>query len=153
MVFFCLSFLDFAHVRKHVLNYTKAMQTHAEMLVVSSSRTIREGLQSLALALPHVKAVYTVNCDRRSLLKLDEAAPSLVLLDCTLPIPKCQELLAQAKMQWPHIRSIVLVDTHEERLQLENADVDTILLRGIPAVRLLAILKRLLPSLDPNCCT
>jgi len=120
------------------------MQAQVEMLVVSNSPAIREGLQSLALTLPHVGKVYIANDNLRSLPRQDETNPSLILLDCTLPLPKCQKLLSQVKFRWPQIKSVALVDTEDARLQLAGIGVDMILLKGVPAVRLLAILKRLL---------
>ena len=117
------------------------MQQLVEVLVISSSPTIREGLQSLALALPNVKAVYTANCDPQSLLGSDDAAPSLILLDCTLPLSQYKDLLLQVKLHWPRIKSVMLVDTEEDRIQMEYVGVDLILRKGTPAVKLLAILK------------
>ena len=144
VVFFCFGFRKFTDVCGNVFQYAEGMQALIEILVVSSSRTIREGLQSLALALPQVNTVHMACCDLRSLPKLDQARPALILLECTLPMPGYQELLAQIKLRWPNIKVVVLVDTEEERLQLDSADVDIILLKGAPAARLSDNLKRLL---------
>jgi DNA-binding NarL/FixJ family response regulator len=59
-------------------------------------------------------------------------------------MPGRQALLAQIKLRWPNIKVVVLVDTEEERLQLDGTDVDLILLKGGTAARLSDNLKRLL---------
>lgn len=130
------------------------MPSHIEVLVVSDSRMIREGLQSLVSTLTAVTAVYQADCDLDALRKLDKTAPSLMLIDCTMPTSECHALLAQARMQWPRIKFVVLVDSEEDRIRIASTfselGLDTVLLKGIPAERLLATLKRLLPSSFPT---
>lgn len=110
-------------------------------LVVARPGQLRDGLQTLLKAVPQIAVVCQAH-DTGSLGALPiEPCPALVLLDFDLPPSEAVAALRQIKARWPHLRAIALVDNAQEHQIATDTGADVVLLKGVRATRLLAIIE------------
>lgn len=114
-------------------------------LIVAKPSQFREGLQAILTAIPQIKQVSQVD-DAPSALKMAaQHDPALILLDFDLSSRGVlAATLEQIKATWPHSQCIALVHNEPEDQIAKAAGADVVLMKGIPAAKLFAIVKELL---------
>ena len=120
-------------------------------LVVSNSGSLQNGLLALLTTIPQISPVL-VNDELSAALRLvDNHQPVLAILDTS--IPNVKETIRQIKELCPHIHLIVLVDNVKGQKDAEELGVDSVLLKGFPAQKLVDIVEKLIDqreSTSPN---
>jgi DNA-binding NarL/FixJ family response regulator len=100
------------------------------------------GRQALVGAMPQVETVCRTD-DLSSTLAADvDGCPDLVLLTCGMEGEggAVGSMIKQVKARWPRARCITLVGSVEQQQEAELADVDAVVLNGLPAQKLLKII-------------
>jgi DNA-binding NarL/FixJ family response regulator len=114
-------------------------------LIVAKPSQFREGLQAMLTSIPQIKQVTQVDDAPSALRMAAQHDPTLVLLDFDL---SSSEVLAatleQIKATWPQSQCIALVHNEQEYQMAKVAGADVILMKGVSATKLLAIVKELL---------
>lgn len=117
---------------------------HHGVLIVAPPGPLRHGLRALLRSIPNVQIVGIVAHNKRALQTVSEGRAALVLLDSALPGEGFVPLLQQLKARWPDVQCVVLTDNDEQRRQAQAAEADAVLVKGLPAAKLLATIGRLL---------
>lgn len=114
-------------------------------LIVAKPSQLREGLQAMLTSIPQLKQVSQVDDVPSALRMVARHSPALVLLDFDL---SSSDLLAvtlkQIKATRPQSQCIALVHNEQEYQLAKTAGADVVLMKGVPATQLLAIVKELL---------
>lgn len=113
-------------------------------LIVARPGRLREALSALLATIPGLGIVGQADDSSSALKMVTERHPTLVLLDSSLPDDEVKAVVRQIKAHWPQIRCIVLAGNAEQQQIAKRAGVDDVLLKGYPAVNLLANLEKLL---------
>jgi len=111
-------------------------------LVVSGSGTLQNGLLALVTTIPPISAVLVAEDVNSALKMVENHHPGLIILDMSLP--DMQDVIKQIKEQCPHVHLIVLVEDTVEEKEVEESGVDSVLLKGFSAHKLIAIVENLI---------
>jgi DNA-binding NarL/FixJ family response regulator len=116
------------------------------VLIIAQPGQFRDGLQTLLKALPQVGDV--VHADDSTVLPAVpfRAAPALVVLDGGGCCRGDLDDLRHLKARWPQTRCIVMVEAECDAQEMLTTGADVVLVKGILATRLLAIVEELLPA-------
>jgi DNA-binding NarL/FixJ family response regulator len=115
------------------------------VLIVAAPGNLQAGLQILLAKLPEVETL--VVADRRSALgTIARQKPALVIVDCDASKRHCPELLRQIRGGSPDLRCLALLNQVGELAEATEAGADVALIKGFPAKKLLATVKRLLAA-------
>jgi len=118
----------------------------ASALIVAKPGPLRDGLYALMEAMPQIGSVYAAEDVPSAPETTFKDGLALVLLDS---VPGCNDVwmgVRRAKARWPQARCVLLVDNVEQHNEAEAAGADAVLLKGLPAPRLVASIVRLLPQ-------
>lgn len=111
-------------------------------LIVAKPSQFREGLQAMLTSIPQLKRVSQVEDGPSALRMAAQDYPTLVLLEFDR---SSRDVLAatleQIKARWPQSQCIALVHNEQEYQLAEAAGADVVLMKGIPAPKLSAIVK------------
>jgi DNA-binding NarL/FixJ family response regulator len=116
----------------------------ASALIVARSFDLREGLHSLLTVTPRISSIAQAGDGPSALRQIGRGCPDLVLLDFDLPHEDVLTVLKEIKRQCPEARSLVLTDQPQHQREVRFAGADLVLLKGYPAVRLIAAITELL---------
>jgi nicotinate-nucleotide pyrophosphorylase len=61
-----------------------------------------------------------------------------------------QNIISEIKTQWPQINLIVIVEDTAQAKEVEESEVDSVLLRGFPAQKLVAIVENFIDCRENN---
>ncbi len=119
------------------------MGTKPVILIVAPPGDLQIGLQALLTIRLEVDVLVTG--EGSSALKVIERHnPALVILDHDLPRNTAPMIIQRIKSSWPDIRCIVLVNDDEGRQKVLGTGADLIVIKGLPGVKLVAEIKKLL---------
>ena len=126
---------------RHILEKTN--NTKPILLIVAPPSDLQIGLQALLTTRLEVDVLVTG--EGSSALKVIERHnPALVILDHDLPRNNVPMIIQHIKSSWPDIRCIILVNDDEGCQKMLDTGVDLILIKGLPGVKLVAEIKKLL---------
>lgn len=112
------------------------------VLVVSSSGLLQNGLLALMTTMPQISSVLVAEEVDSALRLAQNHQPTLIILD--LSLPKVQQAIKQIKVQYAQIHLIALAEDITQQKEIENFGVDSVLLKGFPAQKLMAIVENVL---------
>jgi CheY-like chemotaxis protein len=115
-------------------------------LIVASSDPLRESLAVLVRSIQQVGRIEQAEDLSSALLENAGRPPHLILCDFEAVQDETVETLRRVKVQWPHVRCVVLVKDETDSLQALAVGADVVLTKGILAARLLETIKELLPE-------
>ena len=111
-------------------------------LVVSSSGSLQNGLLALMTTIPTISAVLVAEDVNSALRVVENHQPALIILDMSLA--EVQEVVQQIKSRCSNIHLIVLVEDIAQQKEVEELGVDSVLLKGFPAQKLIAIVENII---------
>jgi len=115
------------------------------VLIVAKPSQFREGLLAMLTSIPQIKQVGQADDGLSALKMAVQHYPALVLMDFDLSSGEVLvATLEQIKATWPQSQGIALVHNEQEYQLAKAAGADVILMKGVPATKLLAIIKELL---------
>jgi DNA-binding NarL/FixJ family response regulator len=120
-------------------------------LVVSNSGSLQNGLLALLTTIPQINPVLAEEELSSALRLAENRQPALAILD--MSIPEVKEVIRQIKELCPQIHLIVLVNNVEGQKDAEELGVDSVLLKGFSAQKLVDIVEKLIDqrgSASPN---
>jgi CheY-like chemotaxis protein len=113
------------------------------VLIIATPGRFRDSLGALLKTIPWLRVVDQV--DNTTLaLKILQQCPKLIFLDANLPDNQAWTLLRLAKMDCPHLRSLVIANTLEQKQLARRSGADAVLLKGFAASELSLTARRLL---------
>jgi DNA-binding NarL/FixJ family response regulator len=113
-------------------------------MIIAQPGQLRDSLQILLQTIPNMEFVVAAHDTPTALAMERHYCPALVLLDMNLAVSNELPLLHQMKQRCPNVRTIVMVDAEAQRTLCETAHVDVVLVKGVLATRLVAIIEELL---------
>jgi DNA-binding NarL/FixJ family response regulator len=121
------------------------MTEQVSALIVAEAGQLGGGLHTLLKAIPRIDHVTQVStCLAAS--QLDDAyEPALLLLDFSLCRHEVLAALQHFKIRWPRLCCVALIDVEQERQAAQLAGFDVVLVKGILATKLVAVIEELLP--------
>ena len=111
-------------------------------LVVSSSGVLQNGLLALMTIIPPISAVLVAEDINSALRMVENHQPALILLDMSLL--DMQDAIKQIKELCPHIHLIILVEDIKQQKEAEESGVDSVLIKGFSAQKLVAIVENII---------
>ena len=115
-----------------------------KVLVIASPGELRDGLHALLVSIPQIGYISQAD-DRPSALRIvEEQCPDLVLVSTDTPGDKVATMLECIEARCPRSRSIVLANDTDKQDEARAAGADVVVLVGIPATALAAIIQNLL---------
>jgi len=120
------------------------MNTKGSVLIIARPSQLRASLQVLLTTIPQIERIDLVDSGPAALALSAEVLPTLVLLDLNSPDDQTAATLKQLKAKWPHSQYIVLVDKEPGKQLTRSAKAEVILIKGVPAAKLLAAIEALL---------
>jgi DNA-binding NarL/FixJ family response regulator len=108
-------------------------------LIAVVPSTLQNGLMALMTTTPQISAVLVAEEASLVLRIVKDHRPALIVLD--MDFPDAQMLLNQIKSSWPFIRCILLVESADQKSEVENADV--VLIKGFTAEKLFGTIEDL----------
>jgi DNA-binding NarL/FixJ family response regulator len=120
-------------------------------LVLSNSGSLQNGLLALLRTIPQINPVLAEEELSTALRLAESRQPALAILD--MPIPEVKEVIRQIKELCPQIHLIVLVNNVKGQKDAEELGVDSVLLKGFSAQKLVDIVEKLIDqrgSTSPN---
>jgi len=118
------------------------MKERAPALIIAPSGPLRDSLQAFLLTLAEVRLAEDVPSALRAAA---EHPPGLVLVDGNLPGDGAPLVLKQMKAQGFFHPCLVLAEDPQQQ-QAVATEADVVLLKGVPAARLLGTIKGLLSN-------
>ncbi len=119
-------------------------QTLTSALIVAKPGPLRDGLRALVTAMPQIGTIDIMDDVPSALKTALQHLPTLILLDSDLTDKDIWMTVRRTKAKWPQARSILLINDVHQQQEAEAAGADAVLLKGIPAARLVATIVRLL---------
>ncbi len=114
------------------------------VLIIAKPGRFRDGLSALVSVVPYVDRIYQEPNGAGALKRILQYRPALVLLDGDLPGEETTDLLPSLRSQSPEAIYLVLVgDVAKEELA-RQAGADEVLIKGVPADKLLATIENIL---------
>lgn len=111
-------------------------------LVVSNSGSLQNGLLALLTTIPQVSLVLADEEQKTALGLIKNHQPALAILD--MSIPEAKEVIRQVKELGTNIQMIALVDNVKGQKDAEELGVDSVLLKGFSAQKLIDIVEKLI---------
>ena len=111
-------------------------------LVVSSPGSLQNGLLALITTIPQISSVLVAEEVDAALRMVENHQPALIIMDVSLP--KVQDVIKQVKAQYTQVHLIILADDIAQQKEIEAFDVDSVLLKGFSAQKLIEILENVL---------
>ena len=111
-------------------------------LVVSSSGVLQNGLLALMTIIPPISAVLVAEDINSALRMVENHQPALILLDMSLL--DMRDVIKQIKELCPHIHLIILVEDIKQQKEVEESVVDSVLIKGFSAQKLVAIVENII---------
>ena len=108
-------------------------------LIVAIPSTLQNGLLALMTTTPLIGAVLVAEEASLVLRMVKDHRPALIVLD--MDFPDAQLLLNQIKSSWSFIRCILLVESADQKREVENADA--VLIKGFTAEKLFGTIEDL----------
>jgi DNA-binding NtrC family response regulator len=108
-------------------------------LIAVVPSTLQNGLLALMTTTPLISAVLVAEEASLMLRMVKDHRPALIVLD--MDFPDAQMLLNQIKSSWPFIRCILLVESADQKREVENADA--VLIKGFTAEKLFGTIEDL----------
>ena len=106
-------------------------EANLQVLIVTPPGRWRDGLHAVIRSSPQVGVVDEADDVASALAIVAGYPPALILLDARLLDSQCRETLQQIRDRWPHIWSVVLVNSSRERAPALKAGADAALVRDI----------------------
>jgi DNA-binding NarL/FixJ family response regulator len=116
----------------------------ATALIVDRPDALRSGLQALMATIPSVEIVGVASDVVEAQGTIGQRCPDLVLLDANLPGIEAPLAVQTLRAACPQTRCVVLADDVEQQQAAESAGADVVLLKGVPAARLVATIEDML---------
>ncbi len=120
------------------------LQTKNKVLVIAPPGELRDGLQALLLAIPRIGQVSQAYDDQSALRIVEEQCPDLILVSIDAPDAMIATMLECIKARCPRSRSVVLANDTDQQSEARAAGADVVVLVGIPATTLVAIIQSML---------
>jgi DNA-binding NarL/FixJ family response regulator len=120
------------------------MNKKGSALIIASPSQLRASLQVLLTTIPQIERVDLVDSGPAALALSAEYLPTLVLLDLSSSDYQTAATLKQLRTKWPHGQYIVLVDNEQGEQLAISAKAEVVLIKGVPAAKLLATIEVLL---------
>jgi len=117
-------------------------------LVVSSSGSLQNGLLALMTTIPSVSAVLVAEDSNSALRMVENHQPALVILD--MPSLNVQDVIKKIKDLCPRIHLIVLAEDVAQQKAVDSYGADSVLLKGFPAQKLIAIVEDLTRKVEES---
>ena len=111
-------------------------------LVVSNSGSLQNGLLALLTTIPQISLVLADEEKKTALGLVKNHQPALAILD--MSIPGVKEVIWQIKELGTNIQMIALVDDVKGQKDAEELGVDSVLLKGFSAQKLIDIVEKLI---------
>jgi DNA-binding NarL/FixJ family response regulator len=108
-------------------------------LIAVVPSTLQNGLMALMTTTPQISAVLVAEEASLVLRIVKDHRPALIVLD--MDFPDAQLLLNQIKSSWSFIRCILLVESADQKREVENADA--VLIKGFTAEKLFGTIEDL----------
>lgn len=115
----------------------------ASTLIVAKQSSLQSGLRALVAAMPQVGAVHEADDLSAATQAKLVPHPVLVLLDGDVA-GEIGVAVRRVRLRWPKARCVCLVNDVQQEKRACDAGADAVLLKGVPAARLIAVLVRLL---------
>jgi len=112
------------------------------VLVISSPGSLQNGLLALMTTIPKISSVLVAEDMETGLRMVENHQPVLIILDISLP--KTQALVKQIKTQYAQIHLIVLAEDFTQQKEIKAFGVDSVLIKGFSAQKLIAIIENLI---------
>jgi DNA-binding NarL/FixJ family response regulator len=119
-------------------------------LIVAKPGSLHDGLLALLTAIPQLDVVGEADDADLALQMVAKRRPELVLMDADLPQDEAWEVLGKIKTEWPAMQCVVLAGDVQQRQAAEAAGADIVLLKGIPAAKLIASIEALCLKAPPK---
>ena len=118
------------------------MANRVQALILARPGSLRDALNTLLASIPGM--VVLAGGPVASLPRMaGRAQPDLVLMDADLSGDEEWAALRQVKAQWPQARCVVLTDDGGKLLDSRAAQADAVLMKGMPAAKLVGVLEGL----------
>jgi DNA-binding NarL/FixJ family response regulator len=114
------------------------------VLIVSTRRSLQEGLEALLASLPEIRILARVRSAEQAVGILENLSPDLLLLDVEGLGEESHQLLAMLQNNHPKSKSLVLVESLRQQTQVQVVGADVALIKGYPADELIETVKALL---------
>lgn len=119
------------------------MKSPKSALLIAPPGHLRNSLQLLLTAVPQIGLIHQAD-DLTTALALGAKPPPVVtLLAFTAPSWQLGPTVKQIKSTWPHTQCLLLVDDESQRQQAQTTAADVVIVKGILATKLLAIIETL----------
>jgi len=115
-------------------------------LVISSPGTLQNGLLALLTTIPPISAVLVAEDTKSALRMVENHQPGLIILElysCKVG-DLVRDLIQKIKEQCPPIHLIILAEDTAQQKEIEAFGVDSVLIKGFPAQKLIAIIESLI---------
>ena len=116
----------------------------ASALVVAKPSGLGDGLEALLTAIPDLVHIRHAHDDQSALRIVEEQCPDLVLVSIDAPDVMIATMLGCIKARCSRSRSVVLANDTSQQDEARAAGADVVVLVGIPATTLAAIIQNLL---------
>ena len=128
----------------------QASKNRASVLIVARPGPLGDGLRLLMAAIPWVEIVGQAGDAASALQMVVEQRPALVLLDASVPGTKDWTILRRIKAEWPRSRCVILADDIRQQ-SATAAGADVVLLKGLPATKLVEAIEGLVSEQSRFC--
>jgi len=111
-------------------------------LVVSSPGKLQNGLLALMTTIPQISSVLVAEDVDSALRLIQNHQPTLIIMDISLHNMKA--VIKQIKAQSVQMHMIVLAEDIAQQKEIEALNVDSVLLKGFSAQKLITIMENVL---------
>ena len=115
-------------------------------LIVSGPGTLENGLLALMTTVPRISAVLVAEDVNSTLRMVENHQPALVLID--MSSFEIKDVIHEIKNKWPHIHLIVLTDEVSQSEEASALGVDSMLIKGFSAQKLLTVVEKTLDDME-----
>jgi DNA-binding NarL/FixJ family response regulator len=116
----------------------------ATALIVDRPDALRSGLQALMATILSIEIVGVASDVAEAQGTISQRCPDLLLLDASLPGGEAPLAIQTLRIACPQTRCVVLADDVEQQQAAESAGADVVLLKGVPAAKLVATIEDML---------
>lgn len=114
-------------------------------VIAARPGVIREALQAALVLLPRLEVAGVAGGGLSTLHLVHKQQPALVIIDSGLPEDEILALLRQVKQDLPHVRCLVVAETHRQQQTLLASGADAVMLRSEPTEGLVEALDKIGP--------
>lgn len=115
-------------------------------LIVSSPGALESGLLALMTTVPRISVILVAEDFKSTLRMVENHQPALVLID--MPSLEIKDVIHEIKDKWPHIHLIVLADEVSQGEEACTLGVDSVLIKGFSAQKLLTVVEKALDDME-----